>query len=132
MSSIPERVRGNDISWSLPLLDGTSPVYLNTLVDYQIDLFYYVGQERKKWLTYKKTPTGSEKQIYEENANTMKIVIDHVASATAPLAIIFAQVKVVQSNTSGPYPSNQNWNPVLDNTTGKDEHLICKMIGGAQ
>lgn len=124
---IPKRVTGNDISWSIPIAEGGVAVNTTSLLDYHIDLYYYVGTERKRWLEYRKTPSGGQKQITSPaptSSGLLAIIIDHEVTVSAPLTTVYAEVRVAKSDAS--YPSNTNWITVLDSNTGKPEHIICE------
>lgn len=122
---IAKRITGNDLKWSIPIADNGVAVNTNTLADYHINLFYFVGAQRKTWLEYRKTPSGGQKQINTPTpaSGVMEIIIGHDVTVSAPLTTVFAEVRVAKTDAA--YPDNLNWITVLDSNTGKPAHPIC-------
>lgn len=126
---IEQRPRGTDISWTIPIVDADTAVNINDLDDYFINVFYWVGQQKKPWLKFAKTEAEGILPILVDNPATgeLTIVIPRAISVSGPLGTIAAEVVVVFPDTSGNYADNKKYVTVLNGDNGHDVHVLCNL-----
>lgn len=120
--------KGTDITFMITVSDAGTPIAPASLVDYRMSVFSFInGSERKYWLTYSKSPTDGEKQIFVDG-NNLVIVIPRSFTSNAADGNLNVEVRITEADNSGRYEDNLRVSTVHDYASQSDYFTICELV----